>query len=255
MDIPSLTWDSVVVNDPEGGEYVFWPHLPCVESPSGLVPESKFQAVAFLASSEDVWRWREELAENDLNPGAHVAAAVASGTALGRYLTDLEDLGLPGITIPDPEPIALLKLKLRKFALEPSSDDKEWAHLMIRHADYASKASTFFSFIGAGRRWKRVRSSAIRKVVPHTDLDAAYGAAAASAAAWWTEENRTWTKEIRHEADRRKMARLRGAMAEMRSGNKQSRILVPVHQPCMQGLIEVISSWPHPESCEELEEW
>ena len=79
----TLVWTPVEIYDPDGGKYILWPHLPCVESPVELRPNLNPRNLAFLASSEDLWRWKEEEIENEANPGAHVAAASASEQPLG----------------------------------------------------------------------------------------------------------------------------------------------------------------------------
>ena len=84
----TLVWTPVEIYDPDGGKYILWPHLPCVESPLELRPKLDPRNLAFLASSEDLWRWKEEEIENEANPGAHVAAASASGTSKKRTVTN-----------------------------------------------------------------------------------------------------------------------------------------------------------------------
>lgn len=249
----TLVWTPVEIYDPDGGKYILWPHLPCVESPVELRPDLKPRNLAFLASSEDLWRWKEEEIENEANPGAHVAAASASGTTLGRYLSDLLGLGLHDVRIPDPEPMRLLNDYggAKIFPLEPSSDDFGWADLMVRHAEQASKASTFLGLISTGRRWKKLRTSSISRLDHHDAIDPEVGAAAASAAAWWAEEQRSWTKELTQERDLRIASRLRGAMRSVREGESNCEILVPIHQARLNEIAEALSTWPECEHCEE----
>ena len=246
MDRAHLVWEPIHLADPDGGNYILWPHLPCIESPVDLRPTGDWSAIAILASSEDIWRWKQEFSEDQENPGAHLAAAMASGTSLGRYLADITTLDLNGVAIPDPEPMRLLDSypSSKIFPLEPPSDDPEWADLMVEHADQAAKASNLIALLDTGRRWRKARSEIIPQISAHPQADSKMGAAAASAAAWWKEEQRTWKNDLDFKRDIRQMSRLRGAMAHIRSDESASTILVPIHQSRLQRISEVLSMWP-----------
>ncbi len=246
MDRAHLAWEPIHLADPDGGSYILWPHLPCIESPAELRPKGDWNAIAILASSEDIWRWEQEFSEDRKNPGAHLAAAMASGTSLGRYLADITTLDLKQVSIPDPEPMRLVDSypSSKIFPLEPPSDDSEWADLMVEHADQAAKASNLISLLGTGRRWRKARSEVIPDIATHPHVDSDMGAAAASAAAWWREEQRTWKNDLDFKRDIRQMSRLRGAMVHIRSDDTASTILVPVHQARLQRISEVLSMWP-----------
>ena len=98
------------------------------------------------------------------SPGIHVAAAMASGTVLGRLLDDLTIYDVDGPTIPDPEPMRLLhhannaRGGLPVYALEPSMEDEEWVDWMTRAADEQVSMSSLISSVTIGRRWKKLRS-------------------------------------------------------------------------------------------------
>ncbi len=250
MDRAHLGWEPIHLADPDGGNYILWPHLPCIESPAELRPTGDWSAIAILASSEDIWRWEQESSEDKKNPGAHLAAAMASGTSLGRYLADITTLDLKGVSIPDPEPMRLVDSypSSKIFPLEPPSDDPEWADLMVEHADQAAKASNLIALLGTGRRWRKVRSEVIPQIAVHPYADSEMGAAAASAAAWWREEQRTWKNDLDLKRDARQMSRLRGAMAQVRSDEPASTILVPIHQSRLKRISEVLSMWPDVET-------
>lgn len=250
MDRAHLAWEPIHLTDPEGGSYILWPHLPCIESPEVLRPSGDWSAIAILASSEDIWRWEQEFSEDQKNPGAHLAAAMASGTSLGRYLADITSLDLKSVSIPDPEPMRLVGSfpSSKIFPLEPPSDDPDWADLMVEHADQAAKASNLLSLLGTGRRWRKVRSEVIPYIATHQHVDFEMGAAAASAAAWWNEEQRSWKNNLDLRRDLRQMSRLRGAMAQIRSDRGVSKILVPIHQARLKRISEVLSMWPDVES-------
>jgi len=250
VDRAHLAWEPIHLSDPDGGNYILWPHLPCIESPAELRPTGDWSAIAILASSEDIWRWEQESSEDKKNPGAHLAAAMASGTSLGRYLADITTLDLKGVSIPDPEPMRLVESfpSSKIFPLEPPSDDPEWADLMVEHADQAAKASNLIALLGTGRRWRKVRSEAISQIAVHPHANSEMGAAAASAAAWWREEQRTWKNDLDLKRDTRQMSRLRGAMAQIRSDEPASTILVPIHQSRLKRISEVLSMWPDVET-------
>ena len=250
MDRADLAWEPIHLADPDGGNYILWPHLPCIESPAELRPIGDWSAIAILASSEDIWRWEQESSEDRKNPGAHLAAAMASGTSLGRYLADITTLDLKGVSIPDPEPMRLLDSypSSKIFPLEPPSDDPEWADLMVEHADQAAKASNLIALLGTGRRWRKIRSEVIPQIAVHPHADSEMGAAAASAAAWWREEQRTWKNDLDLRRDIRQMSRLRGAMAHLRSDEPASTILVPILQSRLKRISEVLSMWPDVET-------
>ena len=246
MDRADLAWEPIHLADPDGGNYILWPHLPCIESPAELRPIGDWSAIAILASSEDIWRWEQESSEDKKNPGAHLAAAMASGTSLGRYLADITTLDLKGVSIQDPETMRLVDSypSSKIFPLEPPSDDPEWADLMVEHADQAAKASNLIALLGTGRRWRKARSEVIPQIAAHPHADSEMGAAAASAAAWWREEQRTWKNDLDLKRDTRQMSRLRGAMAQIRSDEPASTILVPIHQSRLKRISEVLSMWP-----------
>ena len=67
MDRAHLAWEPIHLTDPEGGSYILWPHLPCIESPEVLRPSGDWSAIAILASSEDIWRWEQEFSEDQKN--------------------------------------------------------------------------------------------------------------------------------------------------------------------------------------------
>ena len=108
MNMPALVWDEFLFNDPDGGKIIFWPHIPCIRMPVKLRSHSNFHGVAFLTSSIDLQSWIMEDKQEKESPGVHRDSAIASGTVLGRLMTDLNELELDGPVIPDPEQLRLL---------------------------------------------------------------------------------------------------------------------------------------------------
>ena len=251
-----LGWLPVIIEDPDGGRIVLYPHLPCVRMPSELRTREHWDGLALIASAEEVRGWPAEEKEDQASPGVHVAAAMASGTILGRLLDDLTIYEVDGPSIPDPEPMRLLhhaenaRGGMPIYALEPSMDDEGWIEWMTRAADEQVSMSSLLSSITVGRRWKKLRAAAVRRVSVVKGVDSELGAAAASSAAWWTEENKGLSEELRKERSSRLVARMRGSLANLREGrvdDSESRgpsLMVPVHQPRLHSLVEAFEGWP-----------
>ena len=251
-----LGWLPVIIEDPDGGRIVLYPHLPCVRMPSELRTREHWDGLALIASAEEVRGWPAEEKEDQASPGVHVAAAMASGTILGRLLDDLTIYEVDGPSIPDPEPMRLLhhaenaRGGMPIYALEPSMDDEGWIEWMTHAADEQVSMSSLLSSITVGRRWKKLRAAAVRRVSVVKGVDSELGAAAASSAAWWTEENKGLSEELRKERSSRLVARMRGSLANLREGrvdDSESRgpsLMVPVHQPRLHSLVEAFEGWP-----------
>ena len=259
MSESELGWLPVILEDPEGGRIVLYPHLPCVRMPSELRTREHWDGLALIASAEEVSGWPAEEKEDQASPGVHIAAAMASGTILGRLLDDLTIYEVDGPSIPDPEPMRLLhhaenaRGGMPIYALEPSMDDEGWIEWMTRAADEQVSMSSLLSSITVGRRWKKLRAAAVSRVAAAKGVDSELGAAAASSAAWWTEENKGLSEELREERCSRLVARMRGALANLREGrvdDSEARgpsLMVPVHQPRLHSLVEAFEGWPDAE--------
>ena len=259
MSESELGWLPVILEDPEGGRIVLYPHLPCVRMPSELRTREHWDGLALIASAEEVSGWPAEEKEDQASPGVHVAAAMASGTILGRLLDDLTIYEVDGPSIPDPEPMRLLhhaenaRGGMPIYALEPSMDDEGWIEWMTRAADEQVTMSSLLSSITIGRRWKKLRAAAVSRVAAAKGVDSELGAAAASSAAWWIEENKGLSEELREERCSRLVARMRGALANLREGrvdDSEARgpsLMVPVHQPRLHSLVEAFEGWPDAE--------
>jgi hypothetical protein len=80
------------------------------------------------------------------------------------------------------------------------------------------------------------------------------GAAAASCATWWVEEQGFLPPEMLAERNHRFAARLRGALADLSenrrvedAGARDSTLLVPVHQASLPSLEAAVGAWPDAE--------
>ena len=168
--MPALVWEEFLFNDPDGGKIIFWPHIPCIRMPVKLRSHSNFHGVAFLTSSIDLQSWIMEDKQEKESPGVHRDSAIASGTVLGRLMTDLNELELDGPVIPDPEQLRLLlhakntRGGLPIYAIEPNLEDENWVDWQIKSADQQVTYSNLILTLTTGRRWKKIRKNAIKSV-------------------------------------------------------------------------------------------
>ena len=260
MEVPELRWRESILEDPEGGVIVLWPHLPCVRMPSGLRSRRVWDGVAFLLSHNDLSSMREEEKQDRSSPGVHKDAAIASGTTLGRLVRELEALDVEGPRIPDPEQIRLLlhaensRGGLPVFPIEPDLDDIEWSEWLERSAQKQVNVATLLSTLTLGRRWSRTASSAVSRIVPDAEVGVELGAASAACAAWWSEEEGVLGEELYSERDLRFASRIRGALADLRNSRiddekaQEPTLMVPVHQARLPSLESALSVWPAAES-------
>tara|TARA_B000000437_G_scaffold103230_1_gene74989 strand:- start:107 stop:916 length:810 start_codon:yes stop_codon:yes gene_type:complete len=265
MSAAKLAWEPVIFDDPDGGRVLLWPHLPCVRMPSVLRTREHFDGIALLASEDEIRGWPQEEKEDHESPGVHVAAAMASGTVLGRLLDDLTIYEVDGPTIPDPEPMRLLhhannaRGGLPVYALEPSMEDEEWVDWMTRAADDQVSISSLISSITIGRRWKKLRSTNASRVEAAKGVDTELGAAAASSATWWQEENKGLTAELISERSSRIVSRIRGALADLREGRVDDSnttgpsLMIPVHQPRLPSLLRAFDGCPDSETIQPMQ--
>ena len=265
MSEGQLVWEPVIFDDPDGGRILLWPHLPCVRMPTVLRTREHWDGIALLASEDEIRGWPQEENEDQESPGIHVAAAMASGTVLGRLLDDLTIYEVEGPTIPDTEPMRLLhhannaRGGLPVYALEPSMEDEEWVDWMTRAADEQVSMTSLISSVTIGRRWKKLRHSFAILVEAAKGVDAELGAAAASSATWWQEENKGLTAELISERSFRIVSRIRGALADLREGRVDDSnttgpsLMIPVHQPRLPSLLRACDGCPDSETIQPMQ--
>jgi len=254
-----LRWEPSILKDPLGGRIVLWPHLPCVRMPSSLRYRGRWDGLALLFSLSDLSGWRLDEKQDKESPGVHIQAAIASGTVLGRLMKDLQEYEVDGPKIPDPEQVRLLlhadnaRGGMPIYAIEPELDDSDWTEWLENSADKQASMANLLSTLTTSRRWKKTRSSAIPKVTRNDAVDADMGAAAASCAAWWIEEQGALTEELLSQRNTRFAARLRGALADLINSRvddaeaSECTLLVPVHQAWLPSLEAAVAAWPDPE--------
>ena len=252
MELPALVWDEFHFEDPDGGRIIFWPHIPCIRMPVKLRSYSNFDGVAFLTSSIDIQSWIIEEKQEKESPGVHRDSAIASGTVLGRLMTDLNELDVDGPVIPDPEQLRLLlhaknsRGGLPIYAIEPDLEDEKWIEWQIESADNQVTYSNLILTLTTGRRWKKIRKNAIKSVTSSKFVNADLGAASASCLTWWIEEQRGISDELKKVRDERFVSRLRGALANLRnkenSRTEEITLMVPIHQAWLPSIRKAISS-------------
>ena len=252
MELPTLVWDEFHFQDPDGGKIIFWPHIPCIRMPVKLRSYSNFDGVAFLTSSIDIQSWIIEEKQEKESPGVHRDSAIASGTVLGRLMTDLNELDVDGPVIPDPEQLRLLlhaknsRGGLPIYAIEPNLEDEKWVEWQIESADQQVTYSNLILTLTTGRRWKKIRKNAIKSVTNSKFVNADLGAASASCLTWWIEEQRGISDELKKLRDERFVSRLRGALENLRnkenSNSEETTLMVPIHQAWLPSIRKAISS-------------
>lgn len=259
MTESSLSWREVVIQDPEGGDIVLWPHLPCVIMPKKVRSRKIWDGLALTMSTNDFLYMMEDYEKENLSPGVNVEAAISSGTLLSRLLKDLRELNIDGPHIPDPEAVRLVSHAknarggLPIFLIEPEIDDEMWFEWLSRCAEMEVRISSLLSRLTTAKRWKKHTQNAVSKIDNDADIDSELGAASATCYAWDSEMNKDIGNELSEERDMRFAARIRGALADLKSSSidddetSQPTLMVPVHQARLPSLVDAIRSWPEPE--------
>jgi len=241
MDLRELVWTSVVFKDPEGGQIILWPYLPCVRMPQKLRIR-KWDGLAILQSSDDLETIKEEEESDVKSPGIHIDSVSSLGTSFSILINNLKELDIDAPFIPDPEIIRLIhhsqnsRNGLPIYTIEPNSDDILWSEWLTESADEYVKIRNLISSIWRSRRWKKNRKFAINKVMTSKYVNAELGAAAAICAAWWMEQRFPLSEKLISEKDARFASRLRGALSDLRDGLADFSptdgpiLLVPVEQ-------------------------
>lgn len=246
MEVPCLKWESLIYQDPEGGKIVIWPHLPCVVMPNSL-RYKEWDGLALLYSKDDVAILKKEYEDEIKSPGINVEAVLSSGGTMSLLLRDIQNLDVNGPSIPDPEPIRLLKHAENTggkpvYTIIPEITDKNWEEWYSKFADNQVRLINLLKTIYTSRRYAKNRLKASKKVEISEKVNSELGAAAAAGASWWIEEQRVLTEELIEERDSRFAARIKGALHDLRdrrldeSNVSDVTLLVPVHQAYLEQL-------------------
>lgn len=262
----ALIWREVVIQDPDGGSIILWPHLPCILMPKKVRSRKVWDGLALLMSHNDVLAMKDDDNNERMSPGANVEAAISSGTQFGRLMKDLKELNVDGPHIPDPEPMRLFthaenaRGGLPIYLIEPEIDDERWTDWLSRSADMQVRIVSLISRLTIRRRWKKDSNDAITRIQRDKDVDTELGTASATCYSWNAEEERVIGLDLGSERDLRFASRVRGALADLRDSSvdddviSQPSLMVPVHQARLATLEAAISTWPEPETLRRMEE-
>ena len=262
MEVPRLRWEYLTYEDPNGGKIVIWPHLPCILMPNSLRVR-KWDGLALLYSRDDIAILKEEEKDEIKSPGINVQAVLSSGGTMGLLLRDIQTLEVNGPNIPDPEPIRLLRHAENSgqkpvYTIIPEITDVEWEEWYSKCADNQVKIINLLKVINKTRRYSKNRLNASKMVEKSEKINAEIGAAAASCASWWIEEQRTLNEDLIIERDERYAARIKGALKDLRnrrldeSGSSDVVLLVPVHQAYLEQLYDAITKCTNIEKMERV---
>tara|TARA_B100000965_G_scaffold89662_1_gene72826 strand:+ start:38515 stop:39312 length:798 start_codon:yes stop_codon:yes gene_type:complete len=265
MDDAQLIWRDVVIEDPDGGKIILWPHLPCILMPKQIRSRKIWDGLALLLSNNDFLSMKDDDVNEKKSPGANVEAAISSGTQFGKLLKILRELDIDGPHIPDPEPMRLVthaqnaRGGLPIYLIEPDISEEKWVDWLSRSADMQVRISSLLSRLTSNRRWKKDSTEAISKIRHDRVIDTEMGAASANCFSWNTEEERVIGRNLSEERDMRFASRIRGALADLRNSrvdvdeSSQPLLMVPVHQARLPSIQESILAWPEPETIRRME--
>jgi len=265
MADPPLVWREAIIQDPDGGNIILWPHLPCVLMPKEIRSRNIWDGLALPISMNDFISMNDDYEVEKKNPGANVEAAISSGTQFGKLLKDLRELDVDGPHIPDPEPIRLTthaqnaRGGLPIYLIEPDISDENWVDWLSKSADMQVRIFSLVSRLTSNRRWKKDSAKAASRIQPDRVVDTEMGAASATCFSWNAEEERIIGPDLSEERDIRFASRIRGALADLRNssvdgeGMAQPSLMVPVHQARMPSIEESILAWPEPETIRRME--
>ena len=262
MEVPQLKWESLIYEDPRGGRVVIWPHLPCIVMPNSL-RYKKWDGLALLYSKDDVAILKEEDKDEVKSPGINVDSVMSSGGTMSLLLRDIQSLDVNGPSIPDPEPIRLLKHSENTggksvYTIIPEITAKDWEGWYAKCADNQVKVINLLKTLNKSRRYTKNRLKAVKNVDISPKVNSELGAAAAACASWWIEEQRVLTEDLMNERDERFAARIKGALCDLRnrrldeSNVSDVTLLVPVHQPYLEQLYDSLNKSDKVEKIERM---
>jgi len=251
---PSLEWSDPVWSDPDGGTVVLHGTLPTVVYPNVLRPRQSWDGLALLETPDVVELWEQEEADEAESQGINLTYAMLSGGAFGRYAEGISMLTeLQGGRFPDPEPRRLQRNAARHhrpvFFLEPNADDPEWNDFLTREARAMSHWKKLLSMVRIGKRWKKaVKRHVFGITPPPKGQSADYASASVMASAWWDINREMSSETLNKERDDRYAARLRGALASLRTTHGDDPVLVlALHQPQRDAILSSLNALPEPE--------
>jgi hypothetical protein len=223
--------------------------MPTVVYPNAMRPRATWHGLALLESPDVVDLWIQEEADEAESQGINLTHALLSGGAFGKYIEAIEALeDLQGGRFPDPEPRRLQRNADRHeravFFIEPLADDEDWGDYLTQEARAVSHWRKLLGMVRVGKRWKKsVKQHLFNAQPPPKGQSVDYSTASVLAAAWWELSEWLSTPALANRRNERYAARVRGALASLRSDlGDDATLLLVVHQPHAAAMVEALDA-------------
>ncbi len=245
----SSLWADAVWEDPDGGKVIVHGTMPTVVYPNAMRPRATWHGLALLESPDIVDLWAQEEADEAESEGINLTHALLSGGAFGKYVEGIETLeDLQGGRFPDPEPRRLQRNADRHdrpvFFIEPLADDEDWGDYLTQEARAVSHWRKLLGMVRVGKRWKKsLKRHLFHAQPPPKGQSVDYSTASVLTAAWWELSEWLSTPALAERRNARYAARIRGALASLRTllGDEATLLLV-VHQPHAKAMVMALEA-------------
>jgi hypothetical protein len=245
----SSLWADAVWEDPDGGKVIVHGTMPTVVYPNAMRPRATWHGLALLESPDIVDLWAQEEADEAESEGINLTHALLSGGAFGKYVEGIETLeDLQGGRFPDPEPRRLQRNADRHdrpvFFIEPLADDEDWGDYLTQEAKAVSHWRKLLGMVRVGKRWKKsLKRHLFHAQPPPKGQSVDYSTASVLTAAWWELSEWLSTPALAERRNARYAARIRGALASLRTflGDEATLLLV-VHQPHAKAMVMALEA-------------
>ncbi|MEC7634990.1 MAG: hypothetical protein VYD58_01170 [Candidatus Thermoplasmatota archaeon] len=245
----SSLWTDAVWEDPDGGKVIVHGTMPTVVYPNAMRPRATWHGLALLESPDIVDLWAQEEADEAESEGINLTHALLSGGAFGKYVEGIETLeDLQGGRFPDPEPRRLQRNADRHdrpvFFIEPLADDEDWSDYLTQEAKAVSHWRKLLGMVRVGKRWKKsLKRHLFHAQPPPKGQSVDYSTASVLTAAWWELSEWLSTPALAERRNARYAARIRGALASLRTflGDEATLLLV-VHQPHAKAMVMALEA-------------
>ena len=193
--------------------------------------------------------WAQEEADEAESEGINLTHALLSGGAFGKYVEGIQTLeDLQGGRFPDPEPRRLQRNADRHdrpvFFIEPLADDEDWGDYLTQEARAVSHWRKLLGMVRVGKRWKKsLKRHLFHAQPPPKGQSVDYSTASVLTAAWWELSEWLSTPALAERRNARYAARIRGALASLRTllGDEATLLLV-VHQPHAKAMVMALEA-------------
>ncbi|MEC7600761.1 MAG: hypothetical protein VYB23_04875 [Candidatus Thermoplasmatota archaeon] len=245
----SSLWADAVWEDPDGGKVIVHGTMPTVVYPNAMRPRATWHGLALLESPDIVDLWAQEEADEAESEGINLTHALLSGGAFGKYVEGIQTLeDLQGGRFPDPEPRRLQRNADRHdrpvFFIEPLADDEDWSDYLTQEARAVSHWRKLLGMVRVGKRWKKsLKRHLLHAQPPPKGQSVDYSTASVLTAAWWELSEWLSTPALAERRNARYAARIRGALASLRTflGDEATLLLV-VHQPHARAMVMALEA-------------